>query len=120
MSRAPGLPTRARRHKRQEALLENKRGAAEIAELGHWSLAPKIPQIVEALEGHRMTDHHRLLIRQSLRHMRYIEEMIEELDKEIAVRLKPYQQQLKLACTVPGWSTLGISRFNGSPGPPGG
>jgi transposase len=85
-----------------EALLENKRSAAEIAELGHWSLAPKIPRIVEALEGHRMTDHHRLLIRQSLRHMRYIEEMIEELDQEIAVRLKPYQQQMKLACTVPG------------------
>ena len=29
-----------------EALLENKQNAAEIAELGHWSLAPKIPQIV--------------------------------------------------------------------------
>jgi len=85
-----------------EALLENKRSAAEIAELGHWSLAPKIPQIVEALEGHRMSDHHRFMIRQSLRHRRNIEEMIEELDKEIAVRLKPYQQQMKLACTVPG------------------
>ena len=34
--------------------------------------------------------------------MRHIEEMIEELDKEIAVRLKPYPQQMKLACTVPG------------------
>jgi transposase len=85
-----------------EALLENKHSASEIAELGHWSLAPKIPQIIEALEGHRMNDHHRFLIRQSLRHMRHIEEMIEELDKEIAVRLKPYQQQLQLACTVPG------------------
>ena len=85
-----------------EALLENKRSAAEIAELGHWSLAPKIPQIVEALEGHRMSDHHRFLIRQSLRHMRCIEEMIEELDKEIAVKLKPYLKQMELACTVPG------------------
>ena len=52
-----------------EALLENKRSATEIAELAHWRLAPKIPQIVEALEGHRMRDHHRLLIRQSLDHM---------------------------------------------------
>jgi len=85
-----------------EALLENKRTAAEIAELGHWSLAPKIPQIVEALEGHRMTEHHRFMIRQSLRHMRNIEEMIEELDKEIAVRLQPYQRQIQLACSVPG------------------
>src|SRR5881397_2606467 len=41
-----------------EALLENKQSAAEIAQLGHWSLAPKIPQIIEAVEGHRMTDHH--------------------------------------------------------------
>jgi transposase len=85
-----------------EALLKNQQNAAEIAELGHWSLAPKIPQIVEALEGHRMTDHHRFMIRQCLGHMRHIEKMIEELDKEIAVRLKPYQQQVQLACTVPG------------------
>ena len=49
-----------------------------------------------------MTDHHRFMIRQCLRHMRAIEEMIEELDKEIAVRLKPFPQQVKLACTVPG------------------
>src|SRR5204863_2550414 len=36
------------------------------------------------------------------RHMRHIEEMIEELDKEIAVRLQPYQRQIQLACSVPG------------------
>jgi transposase len=36
------------------------------------------------------------------RHMRTIEEMIEELDQEIARRLKPYQQQIQLACTVRG------------------
>src|SRR6058998_4109106 len=77
-----------------EALLENKQGPAEIAQLGHWSLAPKIPLIVEALEGHRMSDHHRFMIRQCLGHMRHIEEMIEELDKEIGVRLKPYPQQV--------------------------
>ena len=29
-------------------------------------------QLVEALEGQRMTDHHRFLIGQSLRHMNYI------------------------------------------------
>jgi hypothetical protein len=52
-----------------EGLLDNKRSAAEIAELGHWSLAPKITQIVEALEGHRMNDHHRFMVRQALHHM---------------------------------------------------
>ena len=34
--------------------------------------------------------------------MKYIEQMIAELDKEIAVKLKPYQKQMELACTVPG------------------
>jgi transposase len=85
-----------------EALLENKQNAAEIAKIGHWSLAPKIPQIMEALEGHRMNDHHRFLVRQGLRHMQYIESMIEELDREIAAKLKPYQKEMELACTVPG------------------
>ena len=85
-----------------EALLENKLTAAEIAELAQSRLRPKIPQIMEALEGHRMTAHHRLLIRQSLHHMEYIEKMIGELDIEISKRLEPYQKQIDLACTVPG------------------
>jgi transposase len=84
------------------ALLENKQSATEMAGLAHWRLVAKIPQIIEALEGHRMTEHHRLLIRQSLHHMRYIEEMISELDKEIQQRLQPYQKQVELACSVPG------------------
>lgn len=33
--------------------------------------------------------------------MRYIEKMVEELDAEIAVKLKPYEKQTELACTVP-------------------
>ena len=85
-----------------EALLENQLSPEQVADLARSSLRRKIPQIVEALEGHRMNDHHRLLIRQSLKHMQFIEEMIEELDKQIQEKLVPYQQQMELACTVPG------------------
>lgn len=85
-----------------EALLENKRSAKEVAELAHWRLEKKIPQLVEALEGHRMSDHHRFMIRQSLDHLRQIEKMITELDEEIQRRLKPYEKQVELACTIPG------------------
>ena len=49
-----------------EALLENKLNTEDVADLARGSLRRKIPQIVEALEGHRMSDHHRLLIRQAL------------------------------------------------------
>ncbi len=85
-----------------EALLENKLNAEQVADLARGSLRRKIPQIVEALEGHRMSDHHRLLIRQSLKHMQFIEEMIEELDQQIHEKLAAYQKQVELACSVPG------------------
>ncbi len=85
-----------------EGLLENTHDVREIAERAHWSLQAKIPKLIEAMEGHRMRDHHRFLIRQCLNHMRYIEEQIGELDKEIQIKLEPYQKQMELACTVPG------------------
>ena len=85
-----------------EALVENKLNPAEIAELALGRLRLKIPQILESLEGHRMTDHHRLLIGQCLKHMQYIAEMIGDLDQEIEKRLEPYQRQVQLACTVHG------------------
>ena len=85
-----------------EALLKNKLNPEEIAQLVHYRLQPKIPRIIEALEGHRMSDHHRMLIRQSLDHMRYIETMIAELDTAIGEKLRPYEKQIELACTVPG------------------
>jgi transposase len=88
-----------------ESLLENKLSAEQIADLAQGRLRRKIPQIVEALEQHRMSDHHRLLIRQSLRHMQFIEEMVEELDKQIQEKLGPYQKQMELARTVPGIAT---------------
>jgi hypothetical protein len=43
----------------------------------------KIPEIRKALEGHRMTDHHRRLIRHSMEHVAFLEEQIAELDREI-------------------------------------
>jgi transposase len=85
-----------------EALLENKLNAAEMANLAQGRLRPKIPQIIEALEGHRMSDHHRVLLKQILKHMAFIEDMVSELDGEIWNKLKPYQKQVELACTVPG------------------
>jgi transposase len=85
-----------------EALLENKMTAEQIADLAQGRLRPKIPQIVESLVGHSMTDHHRMLLRHILKHMAFIEDMIGELDKEIGEKLRPYEKQVQLACSVPG------------------
>ena len=66
------------------APLENKLNAEQLADLALGSLRRKIQiyLIVKAREGHRLSDHHRLLIRQALKHMQFIEVMIEELDKQ--------------------------------------
>jgi len=85
-----------------EALLENKLKPEEMADLAQGRLRPKIPQIIEALEGHSMNDHHRLLLRQILKHMAFIEDMVSELDKKIGEKLRPYEKQVELACSVPG------------------
>jgi transposase len=85
-----------------EALLGNKLSSEQMADLARGCLRRKIPQIIEALEGHRMSDHHRLLIGQALKHMQFIEGMVEELDKQIQEKLEPYRKQVELACSVPG------------------
>jgi transposase len=85
-----------------EALLDKEMTAAEMADLAQGRLRPKIPQIVEALEGHSMRDHHRKLLRQILKHMAFIEDMVEELDQEIWDKLKPYEAEVQLACSVSG------------------
>jgi transposase len=85
-----------------EALLENKLNAEQMADMAQGRLRPKIPQIIEALEGHSMSDHHRLLLRQILKHMQFIEDMVSELDREIWQKLQPYQKQIELACSIPG------------------
>ena len=46
-----------------EALLEGKAQPAEIAQFAQRRAQRKIPQIVAALEGHRMSNHHRQMIR---------------------------------------------------------
>jgi transposase len=43
-----------------DALLKGKAEPAEIAEFAQRRAKQKIPQIIAALEGHRMSDHHRI------------------------------------------------------------
>src|ERR1019366_5140286 len=48
----------------------------------------KTPQLIEAIEGNRMSDHVRFLIRGCLRHLACLEEEVEELDTEILRRMQ--------------------------------
>jgi transposase len=87
-----------------EALLEGSAEPEQIAQLAQRSAKKKIPQIREALEGHRMNELQRKLIGFSLDHMAFLEEQITALDQEItthlqASELRPSHEILQ---TIPG------------------
>ena len=56
-----------------DALREGKAQPDEIAQFAKRGAKKKIPEIIQALEGHRMSDHHRQMIRYSLKHMMFPE-----------------------------------------------
>ena len=87
-----------------EALLHGQAQPAEIAQFAQRSAKRKIPQIIAALEGHRMTDHHRQMIGYSLEHLRFLEEHIAKLDEQIVAKIEAlgYAPQWQLLQTVPG------------------
>lgn len=66
-----------------EALVEGRASADEIAQLAQRQARKKIPQIQAAIEGHRMTDAQRVLIRFSMAHLAFLEEQIAQLDEQI-------------------------------------
>ena len=85
------------------ALLEGHSTPEQIAGLARGQAQRKIPQLIEALEGHRMSDHHCLVIRSSLRHLGCLQEEIETLDDEILRRMQtpPFESAFGLLQTVP-------------------
>ena len=87
-----------------DALLEGKANPQEVAQLAQGRAKKKIPAIIEALEEHQMSDHHRKMIRYSLAHMKFLEEQIVEIDDEIKAKIGAagMDRQWELLQTIPG------------------
>ena len=87
-----------------EALLKGQATPEEMAQFAKGRAKKKIPQIIAALEGHQMSDHHRRMIRYSMDHMRFLEEQIEQLDQDIVAKIREagLEPQWRLVQSVPG------------------
>lgn len=87
-----------------EALLEGRGSAQEIAEMARHKARQKIPQIIESLAGHRLSEHHRFMIRMSLDHLKMLEKQIIALDEEVINRINflGLERLLNLLQTIPG------------------
>jgi transposase len=102
-----------------EALLEGKATPQQIADLAQRKARQKIPQIIEALQGHRLSDHHRLMIRFSLEHLAFLEKQILALDDLIATRIVEleYTRAMDLLCSVPGLQPTSAANVLAEVGP---
>lgn len=102
-----------------EALLEGKATPEQIAGLARRKAKQKIPQIIAGLEGHRLSDHHRVMIRFSLEHLAFLEKHIIELDEMIAARIVDlgYTKAMDLLCSVPGLQKTSAANVLAEVGP---
>jgi transposase len=87
-----------------EALVEGKASAADIAQLAQRGARKKIGELTAALEGHQMRAAHRALIRHAMRHMAFLADEIEDLDREIHAWIEAagLDQAHRLLQSLPG------------------
>ncbi|MFP4397377.1 MAG: IS110 family transposase [Desulfonatronovibrio sp.] len=84
-----------------EALIEGKLTPKDIAKLAKGRLKAKRDDLVMALEG-SISDRHRYLLQQILKHMQWLEDQIQDIDSQIVAAMEPYLEQWQLLQTMPG------------------
>jgi transposase len=87
-----------------EAMLEGRGSPQELAEMARHKARQKIPQIIESLSGNGFSEHHRLMIRMSLEHLRMLERQIIAIDEEVVQRIQSLglERMLNLVAAIPG------------------
>ena len=102
-----------------EALLEGKAQPEQMAAFAKRRAKQKIPEIIAALEGHRMNDHHRKMIRYSLDHLEFLERHILTLDEEIVAKMRElgYQPEWELLQSPPGFRDISAANVLAEVGP---
>jgi transposase len=84
-----------------EALLAGEADVAAMAELARGRMRAKRPALRQALTG-QLQAYHRILLRQILAHLDFLEAAIGQLEGEIEQRLRPYEEAVRLLQTIPG------------------
>jgi transposase len=85
------------------ALIADEQTPAEMAQLARGRLRSRVPALQRALEG-RVTEHHRFLLRQLLRQVDFLDEVLEQVHAQIEHQLVPFQEERALLQTIPGIS----------------
>jgi transposase len=83
------------------ALLTGEENSFVLAQLARGKMRAKRDVLEQALQGH-VAPHHRLLLAEQLALIDYLDEAIERIGAEIAVRLHSFEAQIRRLETIPG------------------
>jgi transposase len=83
------------------ALVAGQEDAGELAKLARGRLREKQEQLGQALYG-RVGEHQRSMLARQLRHVDELDQLITEVDEEVAARLRPFEDKLERLQPVPG------------------
>jgi len=82
-------------------LIQGQQEPQVLAELARGRLRDKKPQLAAALSG-RLEEHHRFILSQLLADISFCEEQILELDLQIQIQMKDYEEVIKRLDEIPG------------------
>ena len=84
-----------------EAVLRGEEDPEALADLAKGRLKEKREELARAVEG-RLRPHHRLLVRQHLEHIDFLNAAIEEVSREVEARLRPFDAAIRRLDEIPG------------------
>jgi transposase len=88
-----------------EELINGERRGAVMAELAIGAARAKIADLSMALEG-RFTEHHAMLCRLHLDRLKGYDAAVKDLDERIAAAAAPWQREIELLKTIPGFGDV--------------
>ena len=83
------------------ALVDGATDGAAIAQLARGRLREKLPELERALTG-RMGTHQRFLLARQLAHIDFLDTQVEQVNAEIAERMRPFEEAISRLDTIPG------------------
>ncbi len=72
-----------------------------LAQCAQGKMKAKIPQLEKALAG-RFGEHHRYLVARHLAAIDFLDSQIDDLNAEVARRMRPFEEEIALLDTIPG------------------
>jgi transposase len=82
-------------------IVAGEQDAEKMADLARGRLKSKRDELVGALEG-RVTEHHRFMLRQHMKHIEFLDAEIAEYDQRIEEQMRPFYEYVPLLDTIPG------------------